>query len=220
MPRLALIHTVPALVERFRPLVESALPGWTFADQVDESLLSDTIREGRLTEGTQARLAAHVRAAATDADAVLVTCSTLGEAVDALRPSVGVPLFRIDRGMAQEAVRSGTRIGVLATLPTTLGPTCRLIRDTAQAMNREVTIIERLCDGAFALLAAGERADHDRLVREAFEELAPQVDIVVLAQASMANALPASALGTVPVLTSPELGIAAVATELTERAQK
>lgn len=220
MPRLALIHTVPALVERFRPLVESALPGWTFVDQVDESLLAETIREGRLTAGTQERLAAHMRAVATDADAVLVTCSTLGEAVDALRDSVDVPLFRIDRGMAEEAVRRGSRIGVLATLPTTLGPTNRLIRDTAIAANREVTIIDRLCDGAFAHLASGDRAAHDRLVREAFEELAPQVDIVVLAQASMASALPASALGTVPVLTSPELGIAAIAIELTERRQK
>lgn len=217
MPRLALIHTVPALVERFRPLVEDALPGWERVDYVDESLLAETVREGRLTSATEARLAACVHEAAVHADAVLVTCSTLGEAVDALRDTVDVPLFRIDRGMAEEAVRRGARIGVLATLPTTLGPTGRLIRATATAAGREITVIDRLCDGAFAHLARGEREAHDRLVREAFEELAPQVDVVVLAQASMANALPASAANTVPVLTSPELGIAAVAAELTAR---
>ena len=217
MPRLALIHTVPSLVERFRPPVEAALPGWEPVDYVDESLLAETVREGRLTSATQARLATCVREAAANADAVLVTCSTLGEAVDALRADIEIPLFRIDRGMAEVAVRRGARIGVLATLPTTLGPTGRLIRDTAIAAGREITVIDRLCDGAFAHLANGEREAHDRLVREAFEELAPQVDIIVLAQASMANALPASAANTVTVLTSPELGIAAVAAELMDR---
>lgn len=219
MPRIALIHTVPVLVERFRPLVEHALPGWERVDYVDESLLAETVREGRLTEDTQARLAVQVRAAAAAADAVLVTCSTLGEAVDALRAEVAVPLFRIDRGMAEEAVRCGTHIGVLATLPTTLGPTGRLIRTTASAAGREVTLSERLCAGAFAHLAKGEREAHDKLVRDAFEELAPRVDIIVLAQASMASALPASADESVAVLTSPELGIATVAAQLSGRTQ-
>lgn len=218
MPRLALIHTVPALVERFRPLVEKALPGWEQIAHVDESLLAETVREGRLTAVTQARLAAQVHAAAGEADAVLVTCSTLGEAVDALRAELAVPLFRIDRGMAEEAVRRGSRIGVLATLPTTLGPTGRLIRTTAAAAGREVTLSERLCAGAFAHLARGEREEHDLLVREAFDELAPRVDILVLAQASMASALPASRGDAIAVLTSPELGIAAVAAQLSGRA--
>ena len=219
MPRLALIHTVPALVERFRPLVERALPGWEQIAHVDESLLADTVREGQLTLATQAGLSAKVHAAAREADAVLVTCSTLGEAVDALRDEVAVPLYRIDRGMAEEAVRRGTRIGVLATLPTTLGPTGRLIRTTAAAAGREVTLRERLCEGAFAKLAQGEREEHDRLVRQAFDELAPHVDLIVLAQASMASALPEARGETVAVLTSPELGIAAIAGQLSGRTQ-
>lgn len=218
MPRLALIHTVPALPARLEPLAAQALPGWSFTHSVDESLLAETIREGRLTEATRARLAAGVREAAAGADAVLVTCSTLGEAVDALRPSTPVPLFRIDRGMVEEAVRRARRIGVLATLSTTLEPTGRLIDATAAATGREITMVARLCEGAFAALAAGDRDGHDRLVREAFEEVAPQVDVVVLAQASMADALPASVRAAGAVLTSPELGIAAVAAELTGRA--
>ncbi|TCK19744.1 Asp/Glu/hydantoin racemase [Ancylobacter aquaticus] len=218
MPRLALIHTVPSLVARFGPLVEEALPCWTFVHSVDESLLAETVRAGHLTDATRARLAAEVQADAAGADAVLVTCSTLGEAVDALRPTTPVPLFRIDRGMAEEAVRRARRIGVLATLSTTLEPTGRLIRATASAAGRDVTMVARLCEGAFARLVAGDREAHDRLVREAFDEVAPQVELVVLAQASMAGALPASAQQRIAVLTSPELGIAAVAAELTGRA--
>jgi aspartate/glutamate racemase len=217
MPILAMIHTVPALPARLEPLAAQALPGWSFTHTVDESLLSETIRAGALTEATRERLAARVRDAAVGADAVLVTCSTLGEAVDTLRPTLAVPLFRIDRGMVEEAVRRARRIGVLATLSTTLEPTGRLIEATAAATGREVTLLARLCEGAFAHLAAGDRETHDRRVREAFEEVAPQVDVVVLAQASMADSLPAAARAGGTVLTSPELGIAAVAATLTGR---
>ncbi|WGD30105.1 aspartate/glutamate racemase family protein [Ancylobacter sp. WKF20] len=208
--RLALLHTVPALAPALRPRLEAALPGWSFTDIVDESLLAETIREGRLTEATRARLGQHLSAASGQADAILVTCSTLGEAVDALAPRISVPVFRIDRGMAEAAVQRARRIGVLATLPTTLGPTGRLIRDAG----RSVEVTEHLCEGAFARLAAGDRAGHDAMVQAGFAALAPQVDLVVLAQASMANAL-AGHEGDVPVLTSPAPGIAAVAAALT-----
>ncbi len=214
-PHLVLLHTVPALAPALRPRLEAALPGWSFADRVDETLLADTIAAGRLTEATAARLAQHLTDAAREADAVLVTCSTLGEAVDALAPRLSVPVFRIDRGMAEIAVQRGRRIGVLATLPTTLGPTARLIHSTAAAAGRDVGVVEHLCAGAFDVLRGGDRDRHDAMVRAGFAALAPQVDVVVLAQASMANALagPASA---VPVLTSPEPGIAAVAAALTK----
>ncbi|GLK71497.1 hypothetical protein KHC23_11985 [Ancylobacter dichloromethanicus] len=214
MPRLALLHTVPALAEALRPRLEAALPGWDFLDLVDASLLADAIRDGGLSAQTRARLATRLQAASTGADAVLVTCSSLGEAADDLASGVSVPVFRIDRGMAQQAVKMGARIGILATLPTTLGPTERLIRDTAAAAGHAVGIGARLCEGAFDRLAAGDRAAHDYMVQASFAELAPHVDVVVLAQASMARALADHAGGPVPVLTSPEPGIAAVAAAL------
>ena len=217
MPRLALIHTVPALIARFKPLVEDALPGWQSFNIADESLLQDTIRDGKVADRTMRRLT-HYVFGATDAgaDAIVVTCSSLGDAVDAIRPLVSVPLFRIDRGMALAAVETGPRIGVLATLPTTLGPTSRLIHDTAHAAGRACVVTDRLCTGAFDRLMAGDRDGHDASVREAFDDLATSVDVVVLAQASMASALaskPQEDLR-VPVLSSPELGIAHIAARL------
>lgn len=215
MPRLALIHTVPALIDRFRPLVAAALPDWQSYHVADESLLQDTIRDGRLSEVTTRRLAAYVSGAVeAGADAVIVTCSSLGDAVDALRPHAPVPLFRIDRGMAAAAVAQAQRIGVLATLATTLGPTSRLIRTEAASAGRDCAIVDRLCDGAFALLMAGDRAGHDAAVRAAFGEIAAEVDLVVLAQASMAGALASPGATAVPVLTSPEIGVSHIARQL------
>lgn len=213
-PRLALLHTVPALASALRPRLEAALPGWDFADHVDESLLADAIRDGAITPATSQRLAARLAQASEGAQALLVTCSSLGEATDALAGTLPVPVFRIDRGMAEQAVRQARRIGVLATLPSTLGPTERLIRTTAAREGRAVEVTARLCAGAFAHLAAGNRATHDAMVRAGFAALAPEVELVVLAQASMAQAL-AGHEGATPVLTSPAPGIAAVAAALT-----
>ncbi|MCK0197235.1 aspartate/glutamate racemase family protein [Ancylobacter sp. 6x-1] len=216
MPRLALIHTVPALIPLFRPLVEQAMPGWQSYNVADESLLQDTIRDGAVGPATIRRLTGYVFGAAeAGADAIVVTCSTLGGIVDAIRPLLPTPLFRIDRGMALAAIGQGERIGVLATLPTTLEPTSCLVGEAARAAGRSCTVVERLCAGAFQTLMAGDRAGHDKAIRAAFTELAATVDVVVLAQASMAGALAGEMRDTaVPVLSSPELGIAYVAAQL------
>lgn len=209
---LALIHTVAGLAPVFADLSAAALPGWTTFAMLDESLLAATIRDGELGPLTRRRLAGQIWSAVdAGASAVVVTCSTLGGTVDAFRPFCPVPLFRIDRGMAQESVRRGRRIGVLATLRTTLEPTQALIRDcAAEAGAQHTTITARLVEGAFAQLKAGDAEGHDARIADALLTLSKETDVIVLAQASMARVLPrlGDALGPIPVLTSPELGMA------------
>jgi Asp/Glu/hydantoin racemase len=217
MPSIAFIHTVPALIETFKPLVERDLPDWDRFNITDESLLQHTIRDGALSKNTMRRLGLYVFSAIdAGADAIVVTCSSLGDAVDSIRPFSTVPLFRIDSGMALAAVEAATRIGVLATLPTTLGPTSRLIEKTATDLNKNCTVVERLCSGAFARLQHGDRPGHDELIVAGVQDLAASVEIVVLAQASMANALSSlpESKKSVAVLSSPQLGMVYVAKQL------
>jgi Asp/Glu/hydantoin racemase len=206
--RLALLHTVSGLVPVFEEQVRRHLPGWAPFNLVDESLLRNTIREGRLSHLTMRRVAQHVWSALdAGADAILVTCSSIGAAVDAARPFTDVPLVRVDEGMADQASDIGERIGVIATLSTTLEPTRELVERLAAGKSRAVTVTARVCKGAFDLLSKGDRAGHDRLVAEGIERLAGEVDVVVLAQASMARVLEGSARVSVPVLSSPESGV-------------
>ncbi|WP_246649979.1 aspartate/glutamate racemase family protein [Rhizobium laguerreae] len=215
MPMLALIHTVATLPAVFQPLVRQALPGWSSFNILDESLLQHTIRDGALSNRTKQRLAQYVFSAAdAGADAIVVTCSTLGNAVDSIASITSVPLFRIDQGMANEAVRKAQRIGVLATLPSTLEPTGTMIRNAARTADRNCIIVEKLCDGAFGRLTAGDPAAHDAMVVDGFTMLALQTELIILAQASMVRALKALDHTQVPYLTSPEPGIAHVAKEL------
>lgn len=207
---IAMIHTVAGLIPVFDALLRAELAGWQGFNMVDESLLRATIRDGSPSPMTHRRLAALIGSAVdAGAEAVVVTCSSLGPAVEAARPFCPVPLFRIDQGMAETAVTSARRIGVLATLSSTLTPTGDLIRATSARLGRDCTVTDRLAEGAFQKLAAGDTAAHDALVADHLRALVQHVDVVVLAQASMARALAtvSDELGGTPVLTSPELGI-------------
>ncbi len=208
--QLFLIHTVPALIATFEPLVRRHLPDWTPFNIVDESLLRISIREGSLSKVTARRVAGYVFSAVdAGADAILVTCSSIGAAVDTVRPLCPVPLMRVDEGMAIRALALGDRIGVLATLSTTLNPTRDLVSSLAATRATPPEIVARVCDGAFEALSAGDRDGHDRIVAEGIRALSREVDVIVLAQASMARVLDAEGFGTpaIPVLSSPELGV-------------
>ena len=207
--RIGLIHTVSTLAPVFAGLAASLLPGVSVAGIVDESLLGDAIAAGGLTPDIQRRLADHVRSlVGQGAGTVMVTCSSLGPAVDQLAATSAVPLLRVDTAMAEEAVRSARRVGVLATLQTTLRPTADLVRDRAAAHGARVEVVAHLCEGAFAALKAGDTGRHDELVRAGLRALEPRVDLVLLAQASMARVLLDNGVpGKVPILTSPRRAV-------------
>jgi len=201
--RVVLIHTVGSLPATFDALFAELLPGVQVEHIVDEPLLRDTMREGRLTDAVRAQFAADAeRALATRPDAVVLTCSSVGPAAD------GLAVHRIDQAMAERAVELGARVAIAATVPTTLGPTSELIVRAASAADRPVEVRTHLVEGAFDALRGGRPEEHDRLVMAALRELASWADVVVLAQASMARALAgATEVGGRPVLTSPRLGV-------------
>lgn len=208
--RLGLVHTSATLVPVFEQLCRERLPGVAILTIVDDSLIKDVIAHGRLRPATARRVVQHVAAAeAAGADTILVTCSSIGRAVETAATLVDVPVLRVDRPMAERAVAMARRVGVIATLPTTLDPTADLIGRCAVAVGREVTVTPRLCDGAFDALMAGDAATHDAMVAAALEELATQVDVIALAQASMARVvatLPPDPKRP-PILASPPLAI-------------
>lgn len=208
--RLALVHTVAGLVPRFRELATELMPDVETFDIVDETLLRDATTEGRVSLDTARRLLAHLAAAERHgADAILVTCSSMGGAVDAARRFAGVPLLRVDQAMAEQAVARGSRIGVLATLGSTLAPTAELIRRTAAEAGRDVEVRDRVCEGAFDALRAGDNERHDELVLAGLSELLGWADVIVLAQASMARVLDrlSDEQRRTPILSSPRLGM-------------
>jgi Asp/Glu/hydantoin racemase len=194
----------------FNDLCKDIMPEVRVLHFVDESLIKNTIASGKLEKSTMRRLVNLVTSAAdAGADAVLVTCSSIGPAVELAAQLHDIPVLRVDAPMAGAALAQGSKIGVVATLSTTLAPTVDLVRRTAAAMGKEIEIVDHLCEGAFAAVMSGDGATHDQIVGDAILNAMKGVDAIVLAQASMARvvaALPADAIPA-PVFSSPRLGV-------------
>ena len=54
--------------------------------------------------------------------------------------------------MAKKAVELGNKIGVIATVKSTMLPSCNLIKRKAVEANKDVEVIEYLVDGALDIL--------------------------------------------------------------------
>ena len=209
MKTVVAIHTALPMVEPTRDLFEKYLPAIRLIHMVDDSLIRDVISAGNVPTGVKERLINYYSSALeAGADVIFNTCSSVGEVAIEARTTLPVPLVKIDDAMASDAVSRAVRIGVLATLPTTLAPTVALLGRFASQQEKEISVYEGLAEGAFQAVISGDRETHDRLILESARKLAPKVELFVLAQGSMARMEQQIADVTgKTVLSSPERGV-------------
>ncbi len=204
---LGLIHTSATLVPVFAELCAKYLPHVKTFNIVDDSLIKNTIACGALTADTSRRVVNYAGSAQdAGADFILFTCSSIGRAVETAAMVTNVPVLRVDQPMADKAVQTGKRIGVIATLSTTLEPTTDLVKRRAMAAGKEIVLIPKLCEGAFEALMNGDTATHDKRVGDALRQLASEAD-VILGTLSDADRK-------VPILESPPIAIEYLSTLL------
>jgi Asp/Glu/hydantoin racemase len=214
---LGLVHTSATLVPVFAQLCKEKLPGVNVFNIADDSLVKGIIAAGSLTPTIARRVASYLESAElAGADYIMVTCSSIGPAVEAGAKLIGVPVLRVDQPMADQAIATGKKIGVIATLRTTLEPTADLILRRAEKAGKQIELASRLCEGAFDALMSGDSATHDAKVTVALKEMSQQVDVIVLAQASMARVVEtlSGADKRVPILASPGIAASYLATIL------
>ncbi|MFY7887833.1 MAG: aspartate/glutamate racemase family protein, partial [Spirosomataceae bacterium] len=210
MKKLALVHTSATLIPVFQELCSELLPDVQVFNIVDDCLVKNIIAAGSLTPTIAKQVVSYVQSAQLGgADQVLVTCSSIGAAVETAATLSDIPVLRVDQPMADKAVAMGTKIGVIATLPSTLLPTSDLVERRAKLAGKNIELKAVLCEGAFDALMAGNAAKHDEMVAAALKELSTQVDVILLAQASMARVVGtlAEADKIVPILASPRIAI-------------
>ena len=210
MATLVLVHTVQLLIEVFSNLCSRLVPTAELLHVVDEPLLKVIQNRGMIVESDIGHLRGHLAIAAElGARAVLVTCSTVSPAVDRARIGLAVPVYAIDEAMIQAAVQQGSIIGVIATAASTLDPTRQKLEAQARIENKPITVKSVLVKDALGLLMQGEADRHDILVKRAIEEIADDVEVVVLAQATIARVLDTipAIKWKVPILASPHLAL-------------
>ena len=209
--RVVYLHTVLSLTGLFADLSKELLSAEIDVIHIaDELLLRNIQIQGGLSPAVHRRVAEHAIAAEqAGAIAFQCTCSSISPCVDTVRSMVGIPVLKIDEPMVDEALRIGTRVGVIATAPTTLKPTTDLVLSRSAELGRPVQVESVLCEGAYAALFAGNISGHDAIVWEYVKNLADRSDVLILAQASMARVVEVFSPDTVrvPILTSPRLAI-------------
>jgi Asp/Glu/hydantoin racemase len=204
--RIAFVHTVGRLVEMFRQMAARELPQADIFHVLNESLLQDLLRNGESPAITRRIVQQAMLAADAGASLVVFTCSSTSPAIDAARPLVSVPILKIDDPMAERAVATGGKIGLVCTASSTVAPSSSLLEAHARAAGSTIVIEPLLLKEAYDALFAGDTARHDAIVTEAAVAMAPQCDCLVLAQASLAHLQEQlSAKVDVPVLASPPL---------------
>lgn len=210
-PRIALVHAVSVAMDPIEQAFQRGWPEARRANLLDDTLAADLQRDGGLTpemSGRIRRLAEH--AVASGAQAVLFTCSSFGEAIDAAAASLPVPVWKPNQAMFEAALGLGSRIGMVATFAPAVAPMEQEFHALAR-QRRPGASIESICvPEAMAAARAGDIAAHNRLVAEAAIQL-KGCDAVMLAQFSVAPAREAvqAAVG-LPVLSSPDEPVAAL----------
>ena len=220
MKTVVAIYTAMAvgLMNDVKQMVTAEIPDCRLINIADDSLIADVIKAGEVTPAVTRRLLDYYRAAEeAGATIILNTCSSIGEVVDIARKCAHVPIVKIDDAMTLKAVNMGNRVGVIATLQTTLGPTVRLVQRKADEQQKTVSVVEGLAKGAFEALMGGNSDEHDALILKTAKAIAGEVDVIVLAQGSMARMQEKLQQETgKPVLSSPLLAVQLVRDMLKE----
>jgi Asp/Glu/hydantoin racemase len=187
MAKVALIHTVRSVLSTFDVRVKEAIGDVKLVNTLDEYLASDPAERGEFTIENMNRLLSLVKCAEmTEADAVVVTCSTLSPTVEKIRPFVKIPVIAIDDAMIRKAAECGRKTTILATADSTVGPTKEKLLREAAKLNKEVEISVVVCPDAYIAMKAGDVKYHDEVLKRKSLEIKQQ-DAVILAQASMAH---------------------------------
>ena len=206
---LTLFHTAAANEALFANLLNEIAPDIPAQHIVDDSILPD-VRAAGLTDQIKQRVADTIlNAIKAGSDVVLCTCSTIGGCAEDAQQLTEKTVQRVDRAMAENAVATGSRIIVAATLASTLPPTCELVLDAATKAGRKIELIEVFCASAWPKFEAGDRDGYFADIAAELRKVANQGDVVVLAQASMAGATAFCTDLPIPVLSSPRLGVEA-----------
>lgn len=188
MKLVGMIHSTRLVIESVQKAIALQCPEIDFFHVMDEGILRKLSAAGKITPEIIQWLAGMVLSAErSGADMAVVSCSSLSPCVNAVQEQVEIPVIKIDAPMMEHAVTHAERIGLLMTNPTTEAPSKILFQEVSERLGRSVALIPRLCPQAFARLNQGDVHGHDLEVIKTLEELLKEVDVVMLAQISIAR---------------------------------
>jgi hypothetical protein len=207
---LGFLHGGAIHVETFEQLVQAAQPSVSTQHVVREDLLASAVKAGTVTPRIATAVQAEIRALIQNGARVVVcTCSTLGSSAEATPTNDRATVLRIDRPLAERLVASGHPILVVAALPSAMTNAIALLRSVPREPRTELNLRELPCNDAWPHFLAGDLDGYAQRVADLIDQHAKPGENVMLAQASMASAVPLTRRRDIQVSASPSLGVQA-----------
>jgi len=206
---LGIIHASIITTQAVKPYIEKIIPEVKIMHVVDDTIQRDNIAAGvgvipKVNYYKFAQYAHNLEEAKVDL--IMLACSTFNYAAELARPMINTPIVQIDRPMMEQAVQMGKRIGLLATLATTVPSSERLLKIAAAEAGKEIEINTVLCSEAFEEYEKGNIEKHNEILFDSIDKLSKSVDVIVMAQLSMSALAPYLTNTRVPVLNSGTTG--------------
>jgi Asp/Glu/hydantoin racemase len=205
MPRIALIHATDVARAPAQAAFAELWPAAEIINLLDDSLTVDSEKAGsQMASALKIRIAALADyALLAGASGILYTCSSFGDAIDAVAQAAGIPVLKPNEAMFRAAIRRGTRFGMLTTFEPAGSPMEKEFYAMVKHSGTDGSLDTYFVPNALQALKTGDTATHDRLIAEAAEQFRDR-DAILLAQFSNARAAPAiSQVVDIPVLSSP-----------------
>jgi len=207
-PRIALIHATPVAIDPIVSAFQRLWPDARTTSLLEDSLAPDLAADGRLTDRMIERFLTLTRYVhGCGADGILFTCSAFGPAIEAAAKCVPVPVLKPNEAMLDEALATGSRIGLIATFEPTIPALQAELATMAGTKKQIIHVTTSIVPDAAVALRNGNTEGHDNLIAGAAAQLT-DCDVLVLGQFSMASAarlIPAQTGRT--VLTSPDSAV-------------
>ncbi|MBV8682235.1 MAG: hypothetical protein JO111_05125 [Caulobacteraceae bacterium] len=207
-PRIVLLHATTVAMDPIRSAFERNWADVELVNLLDDGLTIDRAKEEELSQRMIDRFVAFGRYGwGMGADAILVTCSAFGPAIDRLKAELPVPVLKPNEAMFKAAIAKGGNIGMLATFAPSVSTMTQEFQDFVAEEGSAARLRTILVDDAIDLLRKGFADDHNRLVAARAPDL-QDCDAIMLAHFSTSRAADAVAkVSSAPVLTAPDAAV-------------
>lgn len=207
-PRIALLHATPVAIEPVHAAFGRIWPEAELVNLLDDSLSPDRAREPELSDRMIDRFMAFGTYGQTiGSDAILVTCSAFGPAIERLADSLAIPVLKPNEAMFRAAVKHGSNVAMIATFAPSLPTMEAEFEEYVSTSGSSARLTSILVEPAMTALRSGDAETHNRLIAERARELSG-FDTVMLAHFSTSRAEPVlSRELDIPVLSPPDAAV-------------
>jgi len=134
-------------------------------------------------------------------DCIQLTCSAFNDVTEQLKEIYPIPVFRSDEGMVEKAL-SYKRIGIVSTF----AETPEVLKNYILKKAPDAEIYIEVNTDIMSAFEKGNKDLHDECVVKMIQSLQDKVDVVVLAQYSIAHVAKQQTFN-VPIITAPDATI-------------